>query len=313
MRLKDFLEQFSLKKCFGIVLKWTKKRKKPMLMGFSILLIVGGIYFWSSLRRYVSTEDAYINGNIVQIAARVTGQVQQLYVDNHQFIKEGQVLFEIDKRPFEVAVEQAQAQYLLEKTKLKYAETTFARTQALVKNEVVSRQAGDDVEASLSSARAAVTLSEAKLKEARLRLSYTTVIAPTSGWVNNLSLRIGNIVSENQPIFALIDNKLFWVDANFKETELENIKKDQRAIIKIDMYPNHKFLGVVTSISGGSGTAFSLMPPQNATGNWVKVTQRIPVRVQIINPEKKFPLRLGSSAKVTIDLQSINSNAEKKA
>ncbi|HBD7283590.1 TPA: HlyD family secretion protein [Legionella pneumophila] len=282
---------------------------KRFLIASSItLLALAALYFWFLSQQYVSTEDAYINGNIVQIASRVTGQVKHLYVDNNQLVEKGQILFELDRTPFEVAVEQAEAQYLIDKTNLQYAIATSIRAKELVKNEVMSRQSGDDITAKLKSAKAALKLSEAKLKEARLRLSYTHVVAPTSGLVSNLSLRVGNVVSENQPLFAMIDDATFWVDANFKETELEHIQKNQLATIKIDMYPHKKFTGVVNSISGGSGTAFSLMPPQNATGNWVKVTQRVPVRIQIMKPDPQYPLRLGTSAKVTIDLQSKQQN-----
>ena len=278
---------------------------KRFLIASSVTLIaLTVIYFWFLSQQYVSTEDAYINGNIVQIASRVTGQVKHLYVANNQFVEKGQILFELDRTPFEVAVEQAEAQYLIDKTNLQHAEATSIRTRELVRSEVMSRQAGDDVKAKLKSAIAVLKLSEAKLKEAKMRLSYAHVVAPTSGFVSNLSLRVGNVISENQPLFAMIDNATFWVDANFKETELEHIQQNQRAIIKVDMYPHIKFAGVVNSISGGSGTAFSLMPPQNATGNWVKVTQRVPVRIQIMTPDSQYPLRLGTSAKVTIDLQS---------
>ncbi|PWY54407.1 HlyD family secretion protein [Legionella qingyii] len=279
---------------------------KRFLIGSSVTLTaLAVVYFWFNSQQYVSTEDAYINGNIVQIASRVTGQVKHLYVDNNQFVKKGQMMFELDPTPFEVAVEQAEAQYLIDKTNLQHAQSTSIRTRELVRNEVMSLQAGDDVKAKLKSAKAALKLSEAKLKEAKMRLSYTHVVAPTSGLVSNLSLREGNVVSENQPLFAMIDNTTFWVDANFKETELEHIKSNQLATIKIDMYPHKQFTGIVSSISGGSGTAFSLMPPQNATGNWVKVTQRVPVRIQITTLDSQYPLRLGTSAKVTVDLQSI--------
>ncbi len=280
--------------------------KRFFIAGTGIILTLGGIYVWSLSRQYVSTEDAYINGNIVKVASRVTGQVEHLYVDNNQFVEKGQVLFELDRIPFEVAVEKAESQYEIDKANLQHAEATSIRTKELVKNEVVSRQAGDDIKAKLKSAMATLKRSATQLKEAKLRLAYTRVVAPTSGWVTNMSLREGNIIPENQSFFAVINDSTFWVDANFKETELGNIKQNQLATIKIDMYPNVKFIGIVNSISGGSGTAFSLMPPQNATGNWVKVTQRVPVRVQILKTNSKYPFRIGTSAKVTIDLQSIN-------
>lgn len=271
-----------------------------------ILLIAGGLYYWFYSQRYVSTENAYLNGNVVQIAPRITGQVAHLYVENNQFVEKGKVLFELDRVPFEVAVKKAESQFAIDQAALQNAQSTSARTIPLVKKHYVSSQAGDDIVAKLKSAEAALKLSEANLIEAKLQLTYTQVIAPTSGWITNLVLREGNLISENQPICALINNADFWVDANFKETELGAIKANQKAYIKIDMYPNKQFLGIVKSISGGSGTAFSLMPPQNATGNWVKVTQRVPVRVQLLDVDQRYPYRIGTSAKVTIDLQSAN-------
>jgi membrane fusion protein (multidrug efflux system) len=116
-----------------------------------------------------------------------------------------------------------------------------------------------------------------------------------------MTLQQGSIVNANQALFTLISNDLFWVDANYEETDLQNIRPGQPAEIKLDMYPNHVFKGVVNSISGGSGAAFSLLPPENATGNWVKITQRVPVKVVIINPDPDYPLHIGTTATVTID------------
>lgn len=156
----------------------------------------------------------------------------------------------------------------------------------------------------METAKASLALAEVNLNKAVLNLHYTQVTAPTNGWVTNLSLRDGNMVTTNQPLFALISDKEFWVDANFKETAMENIKPGQLATIKVDMYPDHRFLGVVDSISGGTGNVFSLLPPQNATGNWVKVTQRIPVRIRVLSLNSNYPLRIGSSASVSIQLKS---------
>jgi membrane fusion protein (multidrug efflux system) len=161
---------------------------------------------------------------------------------------------------------------------------------------------GDDATAKLASAAAEVKLAKAELTQAQLELQYTQIKAATDGWITNMSLREGNIATANQPLFALISSQEFWVDANFKETELQQIKPGQKAMIEVDMYPGHKFIGKVDSISAGSGTAFSLLPPQNATGNWVKITQRVPVRIHIENLSLNYPLRIGTTASVIIDL-----------
>jgi membrane fusion protein (multidrug efflux system) len=130
----------------------------------------------------------------------------------------------------------------------------------------------------------------------------THVTSPGSGWVSNVSIRPGSVVQAGTPVFALVEDGKWWVDANFKETDLGRIKPGQKATISLDMYPGVTLDGEVESISAGSGATFSVLPPENATGNWVKVTQRFPVRVRITStPAADKPLRLGASATVTID------------
>ena len=274
--------------------------KKAFLTALITLICLGSLVYWIYSKFYVSTDDAYVNANIVQIAPRVTGQVEHLYIKNNQFVTAGQPLFDLDPALYQVAVDQAKAQLSMAEAKKMLAQNTNARTYALVKKNVASAQEGDDTQTNLQSAIAQVALDTANLAQAELNLSYTKVTAPTSGWVTNVTLRIGNIAPANQPLFALISNNEFWLDANFKETELEHLSPGQRADITVDTYPNHPFSGVVESMSGGSGSAFSLLPPENATGNWVKVTQRVPVRIRILNPDPKLPLRIGTSATATI-------------
>lgn len=135
----------------------------------------------------------------------------------------------------------------------------------------------------------------------------THVSAPADGWVSDLSLRPGTTVGAGTPLFALIEGSNWWVDANFKETDIARIRVGQPATVQLDMYPGVTFDGEVDSISAGSGAVFSVLPPENATGNWVKVTQRFTVRVAIVNPSPADdrPLRVGASASVTIDTSSL--------
>lgn len=282
----------------------SKHFKSRLIAAFFILSAL----FWFGMKIYgyfyISTDNAYVNANVVQIAPRITGQVTHLFVVNNQFVQKGERLFEIDPVPFQNALAKAQAQYAISKAALINAEATAARTVTLAKQKFVSTQEKDNVTTVLETAQASLNLAKATLDQAQLDYSWTTVTAPSSGWVTNVSLRPGDVVAANQPLFALISDGEFWVDANFKETELEDIRADQRAVIHIDMYPGVTFKGVVRSISGGTGSAFSLLPPQNATGNWVKITQRIPVRIRILNPDPAYPLRIGTSASVRISLRS---------
>lgn len=288
---------------------WHRLKHKKNLKFLLIAVFIGlSLIMWISFKIhgyfYVNTDNAYVNANVVQIAPRVTGQVTRLYILNNQHVNANQPLFDIDDIPFKNALSKAQAQYAINKAALINAERTADRTLELVKKKFVSSQERDNVTAALDTAQASLELAKAALDQAALDQSWTKVTAPVSGWVTNISLSAGDIVTAYQPVFVLISDDVFWVDANFKETELENIHRGQKAVIYVDMYPGHPFKGYVESISGGTGSAFSLLPPQNATGNWVKVTQRIPVRVRFLNPDPNYPLRIGSSTWVRINLHS---------
>ena len=142
----------------------------------------------------------------------------------------------------------------------------------------------------------------AQLDKATHDRVMTHVTAPANGWISNINIRPGWVVQAGSPSFAVVEDGRWWVDANFKETDLGRIKRGQSATIHLDMYPGVTLEGVVESISAGSGATFSVLPPENATGNWVKVTQRFPVRIRITsepNPDK--PLRLGASVHVRVD------------
>jgi len=204
------------------------------------------------------------------------------------------------------------------------ARATWERNRELMKSGFLSPQGAENARTQVVTAEAAVKAAEAgvaqarsalgrggdenaavqaaaaAVKQAELDLERTHVTAPTNGVIANLSLRPGNTVSPNVPLFVVISDQEFWVDANFKETQLKEIRVGQKATIHSDVYPDHPFHGVVQSVSGGSGAAFSLLPAQNATGNWVKVTQRVPVRIRVEDPDPQHPLRIGTTASVKV-------------
>jgi len=281
-----------------------KNLKKLIIAGFLLVSLL----LWLVVKIYdfyfITTDNAYVNANVVQIAPRITGQVSNLLITNNQFVQKNQLLFDIDAIPFQNSLAKASAQYAISKAGVVNARNIASRTRTLANKQFVSTQDNDNVTTALETAEANLNLAKATLDQANLDLSWTHITAPTSGWVTNVSLRPGDVVTTNQPLFALISSGEFWVDANFKETELEKIEPGQRAVIHVDMYPGHAFEGVVQSISGGTGSAFSLLPPQNATGNWVKVTQRVPVRIRVIHLDPQFPLRIGTSASVRISLRN---------
>ncbi len=284
-------------------LDFLKKRPlKSLCIGLVTIFLLYGLYV---LRQYyavhITTENGYVNANVVQITTQVSGPLLRLLVENNQAVKKGALLFEIDPQLFNIALAEATALVLQTEAQFKNAKINFERIIDLVAQKFLPPEEKDNALTVLDVASANLKLARAKLEKAKLDLGYTKISAPTDGIINNLTLRPGTVVQAQMPLFVLIDSAQYWVDANFKETDLKNIQASQSASIVLDMYPDHPFKGIVESISGSSGAAFSLLPPQNATGNWVKVTQRIPVKVLIENPVGRYALKVGATATVTVD------------
>jgi membrane fusion protein (multidrug efflux system) len=225
----------------------------------------------------------------------------------------------------EDAVSAAQAAVDSRKAKLDNSRKHFRRVQRLVEKDVRPASSLDDARAALDTAQADLRLAKARLRQARTRLGtsgdtnqriqqakaalnqaqldlrHTTVKAPCAGRVSDLKLNVGDTVAVGKPQFALVCTRRYWVYANFKETDLDRIRPGQVTTVSVDMYPNHVFHGIVESVNPASGTAFSLLPPENATGNWVKVSQRVPVRILIVDADADYPLRVQTSSEVSVD------------
>lgn len=226
------------------------------------------------------------------------------------------------------AVTSAEAEVHRQEVLLINAETRAKRNRDLQTNNYVAQQSVDDAEADFRSAKAGLAVARAKLNEAREKLGttgennqsvretkaaldqaqweleQTRVKASCNGYIAEKRLNIGDAVSKGVANFVLVCNDTYWIDANYKETELQHIRAGQKVSITIDMYPGKGFHGEVESIGAASGVAYSLLPPQNASGNWIKITQRIPVRIRVLDPDAKHPLRVGTSGVVRIDTRS---------
>lgn len=270
--------------------KGNKRLTWIILAVIFIVLIAGIFWYFREARLYPSTDDTYVQAHIVNIAPQVSGPVTQTFVKNHQQVKQGQLLFKIDPRPYQFAVEKAAAQ-------LKLAQQQGERIFPLIASKKEPPAEGDKIKEQIQEATAA-------LSQAQYNLQHTLVTAPVDGTIANFSVRVGDSVATGINLFAIVEQHHFWINANFKETQLERIKVGQSATIKVDMYPGVTFKGKVVSLSPGTGTIFSLLPPENATGNWVKVTQRLPVKIDFINPDPNYPLRAGTSATAEVDTVS---------
>ena len=231
----------------------------------------------------------------------------------------------------------AQARVVSAQAAASDAQATYDRQKALYDLRDVSQAALDAAASARDQAQAAVAAAEAALRAAQtqsrggsedapavrsaraslemanLDLAHATVTAPAAGWVAGMDLRPGQVLSANVPQFSLVEETGWWVDANFKETDLHRIRPGQPATVEIDMYPGLKLSGHVVSIGAGSGASFSLLPAQNATGTWVKVTQRFAVRIGLDDApaDPAMQLRLGASARVTVDTTAPATNAAK--
>jgi membrane fusion protein (multidrug efflux system) len=313
-----------------------------LILATGVMLFAGIAHFVYNLGR-VSTDDAYIEGRIHSIAAKIPGTVLDVSVDDNQGVKKGDTLVAIDPTDYEVKEKEAAAALDAEKAKLAEAEAGIRtaaanleiqmvtmhqatldekRADALYKEAVIPKErfektrtayelAGAQVRAmkeQLEHAKATKSLEESTVKQkdallqiAKLNLGYTKIVAPSDGYVTQKSVEAGNQIQANQPLMAVIALDDIWLIANFKETQLKNVKPGQPVRIKVDTYSGRTFTGKVDSIMAGTGAAFSLFPPENALGNYVKVVQRIPVKIVFDQAQDtRRVLRIGMSCLVTI-------------
>ncbi len=279
-----------------------------------VAIIVGGFFIFDAMK-YQSTDDAYVETTTVSVSPKVSGQIVKVLVKDNQEVKAGDVVAVIDKVDYQVRLEQATAAYeraLLNQqnahanlnaanSEIELAQKDVERYQNLYKAGAVSKQTLDRAITNLEAISAKQTTAEqaifskdsskaakvadadlnvlkAQKRAAELALEYTDIIAPIDGTVSNKRVEVGMMVQPGSPLFVIVPNDV-WVVANFKETQLEHMKKGQPVDIKIDTYGNKVFKGEVDSIQRSSGAKASLFPPENAVGSFVKIVQRIPVKI----------------------------------
>ena len=305
----------------------------PLLLAGPVVVLLVAAYLYVTAGSTVSTDDSYVQADKVTVSADVAGRVVAVAVHDNQLVHAGDVLFQIDDRQYRIAVAHAQAELATARLKVRemldnlaYRQTEFDRQQTLFKNHVTSQARLDEARNAFDVARqqaagltppsaaAAVAAIDAEveqhplvlqakaaLAQAELDLTRTTVKAPLDGVVTRVSsLPVGEYLNVAQPAFALVASPKVWVEANFKETDLTHVLPGDDATVDIDTYPDKTFHGHIESIGPGTGSEFSVLPAQNATGNWVKVVQRVPLRVVIDDADADHPLRAGMSAEVEI-------------
>jgi membrane fusion protein (multidrug efflux system) len=242
-----------------------------------------GIRYYLHARAYESTDDAFIEAHVVPVSHKVPSYVSKVHVDDNQHVQRDELLVELDPRDYDARLAQASANLTAGQVEVMRARMEAHRIRALVPDQAVSKQDMDNAVARERTALAQVAQSEAAVQQARLDLSYTKIVAPETGRITRKRVERGAYVQVGQTLFVIVPDHV-WVVANYKETQLEHMRTGQPASIHVDAYPDKVFHGHVDSIQAGSGAAFSLLPPENATGNYVKVVQRVPVKIVIDDP-----------------------------
>jgi membrane fusion protein (multidrug efflux system) len=278
-------------------------RRHPFAVAFGLvvcaLATAGGYLYWDNTRHFVSTDDSFIAARQFALQPKVSGYITAVPVTDNQHVASGDVIARIDDRDYRIALEQAQAQLAHDQALLEQAQTNLGRYQYLAKTNSIAERQVDDQGYLVDQDKSNVALDQAKVDAAKLDLSHTVVTAAQAGRVVSLSAAIGQFAQAGTTLSMFVPDEI-WVTANFKETQLDAMRPRQPVTLTIDAYPERTIRGHVASVQSGSGPAFSLLPPENATGNWVKIVQRVPVKIVMNDPPADVALGPGMSVETTV-------------
>lgn len=285
----------------------SKKRKKLFAIFFFVLIVVailGFAYWFLHARNYVSTDNAYVGAEVAQVTPSIGGTVKSIEVIDTQKVKTGDVLVVIDDVDAKLAQAQAIAQLAQMQTNLDRAKIDFERRQALAQSGSVSGEELSTAENAYKAALASFDATKARGDQAQIDLERTIIRAPIDGVIAKRGVQLGQRVQIGTPLLSIVPLDKVHVDANFKEVQLKKVKIGMPVELEADIYGDDvKYHGKVAGFSGGTGAAFAIIPAQNATGNWIKVVQRLPVRIELDPKElAEHPLQVGLSMKVTINI-----------
>ncbi len=326
------------------------RRRLALMLSVPLIVAAVGGYLWITGGRYVSTDNAYVQQDMVSVSPDVSGRIVAVNVRENQPVKAGDLLFRIDPEPYRIALAEAEAELAEARVRVStmrsdvqsagidiggaregvaFARQEYDRQAALMDRGFTTRASFQNAQHALTDAQtrlqaalsgaskaqsalgsgggsgpAAVQTAMAKRDKAALNLARTEVRAPRDGLVSQTDrLQVGQITPSGVPALSIVAGSGAWIEANYQETDLDQMAVGQPVAIHLDAYPSLKVQGRVASIGAGTGSEFSLLPAQNANGNWVKVTQRVPVRIAIEgNPGR--PMIAGLSADVTVDTRA---------
>lgn len=280
------------------------KKNKIFAAVIGVFLIVAGYFIYEHMM-YAETDNAQIEAPTVMLAAKIPGFIKEVNVKEGLKVKKNDVLVLIDNRDYKSAYDSAKSEMLSLEARKKDAEKNYYRLKGLYAQSVVSSQQFDAATANFNEVKARFDSATSKLTQAELNLEYTEIKAPSDGIIARKSAEIGQLATPGNPLIGFVSSESRWATANFKETEIQDIKIGQKVEIKIDALSGQSFPGEVESISSATGATFSLLPPDNATGNFTKVVQRVPVKIKFLNltPSDYDKIQAGLSAIIKVHIR----------
>lgn len=332
-------------------------RRGIIVLAVVVVAVLLGVYYVLFVKGHVTTDDAYVNGNLVSLTPQISGTVVAINTDETQYVRRGQVLVQLDPRDAQIALAQAKASLgetvrevaqvfaeehrdvalvNAEQTQLNQSSEDLTRDLSLKTVHGVSledlehdenavrsaRAALQQAQATLASTRAEIAgttpathprvlQAEANLRAAWLELTRTRVLAPLSGYVVRRAVELGAQVAPSTEMLDVVPVSSMWVDANFKENQLGSLRIGQPVQVTVDMYGSHvDYHGKVLGLTAGTGSALAVLPTQNASGNWIKIVQRLPVRIGLDPGElARHPLFLGLSANIDVSVKNLDGSA----
>ncbi len=272
----------------------------------TVAILGGGYYAYDTFvaSRHAVTDNAYVGADVAQVTPLVGGPVRAVLVDDTRHVHRGDVLVRLDDTDFRIAVARAQASLAAAKANLEKARIDLQRRRALAASGSVSGDELTSAQNAYDTAVANLDGARASCEQAQVDLARTVIRAPIDGVITKREVQVGQRVQSGMPLMAVVPIQAAYVDANFKEVQLAKVRPGQHVTLVSDLYGDRvSYNGRVIGFSGGTGAAFALVPAQNATGNWIKVVQRLPVRIALDPKElAAHPLQVGLSMTADVDI-----------
>ncbi len=277
-------------------------KKTMIIRGLIALAVVLAAYFMFQNFMYEGTDDAYVQAHAVMLAPRIGGAVVKVLVKENQKVKAGEVLAQLDDQDYSTSYSQAIADQASVQADLEQASQDYQRYTKLYQDQAISKSDYDAALAKYRNLTSRLKADQAKADQAKLNLGYTQITAPEDGTIAKKSVEVGMVVPAGQALFGFVSSSERWVEANYKETQLSRIQPGQSVKVDVDAVKGKSFNGVVDSIGSATGSTFTLLPPDNSTGNFTKVVQRVPVKITLtdLTADDMDRLAAGLSAVVKI-------------